>query len=72
MFYNRCEASLRSNYEDFGDSLLGMPFLRSVRTVFDYVQINTHTVSPRLGLASLVDIGTAVKRYDSLYRNRLH
>jgi hypothetical protein len=69
---DRCESSLRSNFEDFGDSLLGMPFLRSVFAVFDYVENDMYKVSPRLGLASTVDKTGAVERYDSLYPNRLY
>jgi hypothetical protein len=66
---NRCEASLRSNYADFGDLLLGMPFLRLVYMVFDYVEEDVYGASPRLGLASLVDDATAMKRYNSIYLN---
>jgi hypothetical protein len=48
-----------------------MPFLRSVFTVFDYVETDMDSVCPRLGLASLVDGTIAMKRYDSLYLKRL-
>src|SRR5690348_8513865 len=62
---NRCESSLRSHYGDFADSLLGIPFLRSVFTVFDYVDWDMESVSPRLGLASLLDGKLAMERYRS-------
>jgi hypothetical protein len=52
----RCEASLRSNYENFGDSLPGMSFSRSVFTVFDYVENDMYAVTPKLGIASMAHV----------------
>lgn len=48
-----------------------MPFLRSVFTVFDYVESDMTSARPRLGLASLVDGTVATTRYHSLYLKRL-
>jgi len=69
---DRCESSLHSYKGDFADTLLGMPFLRSVFTVFDYVDTDMDSsVKPRLGLASLVDGTLAMERYHSRYLMRL-
>ncbi|KAK8859752.1 Eukaryotic aspartyl protease [Apiospora arundinis] len=54
-----------------GDSLLGMPFLRSVFTIYDYMSADMFSKTPRLGLLSLVDSGLAKSRYADLYTNRL-
>ncbi|KAK7963882.1 aspartic peptidase domain-containing protein [Apiospora saccharicola] len=54
-----------------GDSVLGMPFLRSVFTIYDYMSTDMFSKSPRLGLLSLVDTRLAKSRYADLYTNRL-
>ncbi|KAK8113058.1 hypothetical protein PG984_013584 [Apiospora sp. TS-2023a] len=41
-----------------GDSVLGMPFLRSVFTIYDYMSTDMFSKPPRLGLLSLVDTRT--------------
>lgn len=70
---DRCQASIRTwERTVFGDSLMGLPFLRSVFAVFDYVSADMHSASPRLGIASMVDKNTAMKRYGEVYSKRLH
>ncbi|KAK7911628.1 hypothetical protein PG985_014109 [Apiospora marii] len=54
-----------------GDSVLGMPFLRSVFTIYDYMSTDMFLKPPRLGLLSLVDKRLAKSRYADLYTNRL-
>ncbi|KAK8096907.1 acid protease [Apiospora kogelbergensis] len=54
-----------------GDSILGMPFLRSVFTIYDYMSADMSSKTPRLGLLSLVDSGLAKSRYADLHTNRL-
>jgi hypothetical protein len=68
---DRCEASLRSNYENFGDSFLGMAYIRSMFTVFDYVEDDMYIVPPTLGIASMVEKSKATERYELFYRNRM-
>ncbi|OAL57431.1 acid protease [Pyrenochaeta sp. DS3sAY3a] len=67
-----CQTGIRSNFTDFGDTILGMPFLRSMLTVFDYVDSDMYRVSRRIGLASRVDTSQAMMRYKRFYQNRLH
>lgn len=68
----RCLSTLRP-YDStlFGDSLMGLPFLRSVLAVFDYVSEDMYSVPPRLGLASVVDEEKALKRYGELRWSRM-
>ncbi|KAF2125131.1 acid protease [Dothidotthia symphoricarpi CBS 119687] len=67
-----CEANLRTwEFSTFGDSIMGLPFLRSAFVVFDYVSADMYSTSPRLGIASMVDKDMAMKRYAALYSNRL-
>ncbi|KAF2786854.1 acid protease [Melanomma pulvis-pyrius CBS 109.77] len=67
-----CLSTLRP-YEStlFGDSLMGLPFLRSVLAVFDYVTDDMYSQPPRLGLGSTVDPKKAFERYGEVYRNRM-
>ncbi|KAI8937502.1 hypothetical protein NX059_005220 [Plenodomus lindquistii] len=66
-----CLSTLGSWTRTFGDSLLGVPFLRSVFSVFDFVSNDAYKVAPRVGLTSLVNPEAAVARYPSLYKARL-
>lgn len=72
MIRRRCQAGIRSNFTDFGDTILGMPFLRSMFTVFEYVDSDMYKVSPRIGLTSRVDRSQAMMHYERVYQNRLH
>jgi hypothetical protein len=68
----RCRSTLRTwELTTFGDSLLGLPFSRSVVAVFDYGSDDMFSVTPRLGLASTVDVDTAWRRYPGMYKDRL-
>ncbi|KAK2604340.1 hypothetical protein N8I77_007281 [Diaporthe amygdali] len=66
-----CKAQISSWSRVFADSIIGVPFLRSAFSVFDYVTPNLYSVQPRVGLAPLVDGQAAVTRYPQLYKNRL-
>lgn len=55
----------------FADSIMGVPFLRSVFSVFDYVSHELYSVQPRLGLASTVNAEKAKARYPDLYKSRM-
>lgn len=69
---NRCRGGIASQENPkIGDSILGMPFLRSVFTIYDYMSADMSSKTPRLGLLSLVDSGLAKSRYTDLYTNRL-
>lgn len=50
---------------------MGLPFLRSVLAVFDYVTDDMYSQPPRLGLGSTVDPKKAFGRYGEVYRNRM-
>lgn len=67
----RCKAQISSWSRAFGDSIIGVPFLRSAFSVFDYVTPDFYSVQPRVGLAPLVDGSAAIARYPEVYRNRL-
>ncbi|KAF5650940.1 acid protease [Fusarium sp. NRRL 25303] len=66
-----CHAALGVWDRTFADSIIGVPFLRNVVSVFDYIKFETYTVQPRLGLASLTNGNQAVERYSRVYKNRL-
>ncbi|KAK8062870.1 hypothetical protein PG997_014967 [Apiospora hydei] len=67
-----CRAGIGSRQSaKLGDSVLGMPFLRSVFTIYDYMSTDMFSKTPRLGLLSLVDQRLAKSRYVDLYTNRL-
>ncbi|KAH7070469.1 aspartic peptidase domain-containing protein [Paraphoma chrysanthemicola] len=66
-----CQAALGSWTRTFGDSIVGVPFLRSVFSVYDFVSNDAYTVAPRIGLTSLVNKEAALARYPSLYRARI-
>ncbi|KAF5247310.1 hypothetical protein FANTH_6401 [Fusarium anthophilum] len=57
-----CHAALGVWDRTFADSIIGVPFLRNVISVFDYVKFETYTVQPRLGLAGLTDAKYAMER----------
>lgn len=69
--FDRCKAQISSWSRVFADSIIGLPFLRSAFSVYDYVTPDFYSVQPRVGLAPLVDGQAAVARYPQLYRNRL-
>lgn len=69
--FHRCKAQISSWSRVFADSIIGVPFLRSAFSVYDYVTPDFYSVQPRVGLAPLVDGQAAVARYPELYRNRL-
>ncbi|KAK8054594.1 hypothetical protein PG994_009661 [Apiospora phragmitis] len=54
-----------------GDSLLGMPFLRSVFTIYEYMSADMISKTPRLGLLSLVDTRLAKGRVQTEELERL-
>ncbi|KAK7708356.1 hypothetical protein SLS63_013520 [Diaporthe eres] len=66
-----CKAQISSWSRVFADSIIGVPFLRSAFSVYDYVTPDLYSVQPRVGLAPLVDGPAAVARYPEVYRNRL-
>lgn len=68
---HRCKAQISSWSRVFADSIIGVPFLRSAFSVYDYVTPKLYSVQPRVGLAPLVDGQAAVTRYPQVYRNRL-
>ncbi|KAF5691894.1 aspartic-type endopeptidase [Fusarium circinatum] len=57
-----CHAALGVWDRTFADSIIGVPFLRKVVSVFDYVKFETYTIQPRLGLAGLTDAEYAMER----------
>lgn len=65
-----CHAALGQWTRTFGDSIIGLPFLRSVLSVFDYIS-NDLVPQPRVGFASLVDGAAAVARYSDVLPSRL-
>ncbi|KAK6216530.1 hypothetical protein QIS74_06644 [Colletotrichum tabaci] len=65
-----CHAALGQWTRTFGDSIIGLPFLRSVFSVFDYIS-NDLVPQPRVGFASLVDGAAAVARYSDVLPSRL-
>jgi hypothetical protein len=69
--FHRCKAQISIWDRVFADSIIGVPFMRSVFTVFDYVTPDFYSVQPRVGLAPLVNGQAAVARYPRVYRNRL-
>lgn len=66
-----CKAQLGTWRRTFGDAILGVPWLRSVLSVYDYVTFNINARQPRLGYGSLVNKEAALGRYSSLYQQRL-
>ncbi|KAJ8112117.1 hypothetical protein OPT61_g5442 [Boeremia exigua] len=66
-----CLSALSSWTRTFADSILGVPFLRSAFSVYDFVSNDAYTVPPQVGLTSLVNAEAAVARYPSLYKARL-
>ncbi|POS70565.1 hypothetical protein DHEL01_v211044 [Diaporthe helianthi] len=66
-----CKSQVSSWSRAFADSVIGVPFLRSAFSVYDYVTPDLYTVQPRVGLAPLVDGPAAVARYPQVYKNRL-
>lgn len=67
----RCKAQISSWSRVFADSIIGVPFLRSAFSVYDYVSPDLYSVHPRVGLAPLVDGQAAVARYPQVYQNHL-
>lgn len=70
-FAHSCRAPLGTWTRVFGDSIIGVPFLRSAFSVYDYVSMDLYSEQPRLGLASTVDVDKAKARYHELYQNRM-
>ncbi|PSN60438.1 acid protease [Corynespora cassiicola Philippines] len=69
---NWCRATLRTRDEErLGDGLMGLPFLRSVFTVFEYDEREMYQYSPRLGLLSTVEKAKIADRYHALYKKRI-
>lgn len=68
---DRCKAQISSWSRVFADSIIGVPFMRSAFSVYDYVTPDFYSVQPRVGLAPLVDGQAAVARYPQVYQNRL-
>ncbi|KAH7082170.1 aspartic peptidase domain-containing protein [Paraphoma chrysanthemicola] len=66
-----CQSAITSWTRTFGDSIVGVPFLRSVFSVYDFVSNDAYTVAPRIGLTSLVNKDAALARYPALYRARM-
>lgn len=66
-----CKAALGSWSRTFADSILGVPFMRNVVSVFDYVTEDLYAVKPRVGLGRLTDAEKAVARYADVYKGRL-
>lgn len=66
-----CKSALGTWSRTFADSIMGVPFMRNVVSVFDYVTEDLYSVQPRLGLGSTTDGGAAVGRYADVYRGRL-
>ncbi|KAF2159424.1 hypothetical protein M409DRAFT_30042 [Zasmidium cellare ATCC 36951] len=66
-----CHAPISTWDRTFGDSIIGPTFLKNAVSVFDYVGNDALAQQPRLGLAPLTDAAAAVKRYSSLYQQRL-
>ncbi|KAI1857000.1 uncharacterized protein JN550_013493 [Neoarthrinium moseri] len=65
-----CHAALGSWTRTFGDSIIGVPFLRSAQSVFDYVTLDLKS-QPRVGLVGTVDAEAAMKRYPDIYQDRI-
>ncbi|TQN67924.1 Napsin-A [Colletotrichum shisoi] len=65
-----CHAALGQWTRMFGDSIIGLPSLRSVFSVFDYISKDL-VPQPRVGFASLVDSAAAVARYFDVLPSRL-
>ncbi|KAM0467217.1 hypothetical protein ACHAP7_012160 [Fusarium lateritium] len=66
-----CHAAIETWDRAFADSIIGVPFLRNVISVFDYVTPDLYKVQPRLGLASVTNGANAMKRYPLAYKSRI-
>ncbi|OJD32562.1 acid protease [Diplodia corticola] len=66
-----CKSALGTWSRTFADSIMGVPFMRNVLSVFDYKTEDLYSVQPRVGLGALTDAKEAVGRYAEVYQNRL-
>ncbi|KAF4334667.1 eukaryotic aspartyl protease [Fusarium beomiforme] len=66
-----CRASVNAQSTSAADGLFGVPFLRNVLAVFDYVIDDMYFVQPRIGLAPMTNWSLALERYASSYKARV-
>ncbi|KLP14897.1 uncharacterized protein LW94_2075 [Fusarium fujikuroi] len=66
-----CRASVNAQSLSLADSILGVPFLRNVLAVFDYVSDDMYSVQPRIGIAPLTNWSLALEQYKLSYQARV-
>ncbi|VTT79422.1 unnamed protein product [Fusarium fujikuroi] len=66
-----CRASVNAQSLSLADSILGVPFLRNILAVFDYVSDDMYSVQPRVGIAPLTNWSLALEQYKLSYQARV-
>ncbi|KAI9355606.1 aspartic peptidase domain-containing protein [Zopfochytrium polystomum] len=66
-----CQGGMNAWDRWFGDAILGVPFLRSVLSVFDYGSTDLASPAPRVGFAPRVDRNRAIADYAGKYKKRV-
>ncbi|KAF5588596.1 eukaryotic aspartyl protease [Fusarium subglutinans] len=66
-----CRASVNAQSLSLADSILGVPFLRNVLAVFDYVSDDMYSVQPRIGIAPLTNWSLALEQYKLSHKARV-
>ncbi|KAF5238852.1 hypothetical protein FANTH_10180 [Fusarium anthophilum] len=66
-----CRAAVNAQSLSLADSILGVPFLRNVLAVFDYVSDDMYSVQPRIGIAPLTNWSLAFEEYKLSHQARV-
>ncbi|KAF5976983.1 eukaryotic aspartyl protease [Fusarium coicis] len=66
-----CRASVNAQSLSLADSILGVPFLRNVLAVFDYVSDDMYSIQPRIGVAPLTNWSSALEGYEVSHKARV-